>query len=222
MDQMACAVGSFVYIDFEKTDEPKVLPIEFSLSDAGYSLCIVNTGGSHSDLNEDYASVPCEMKAVARELGGEVLRGVDEAELITKTPELREKLGDRAVLRALHFIRENKRVEEAKTALLDSRLDSFFKAVNESGSSSFKYLQNVYTTKNVSEQGLSLALCLTENYLRDKKGAFRVHGGGFAGTIQAYVRSEDVEGYRALMDGVFGNGACLVLRVRMRGAIRVI
>ena len=220
MDQMACAVGGFVYIDFENAKDPEVVPIDFSLDKAGYALCIVNTGGNHADLNEDYASVPSEMKAVARELGGEVLRGIDEGELIAKIPELRAELGDRAVLRALHFIRENKRVEEAKAALLASRLDGFFKAVNESGASSFKYLQNVYTTKNVSEQGLSLALALAEGYLGGE-GAQRVHGGGFAGTVQIFVKKERLEGLTRLMNSVFGDGSAMALNVRPVGACKL-
>ena len=220
MDQMACAVGGFVYIDFEDVKNPEVVPIDFSLDKAGYSLCIVNTGGNHADLNEDYASVPREMKAVAAELGREVLRGIDEAELIARIPELREKLGDRAVLRALHFIRENKRVEKAKVSLLDGRLDGFFEAVSSSGASSFKYLQNVYTTINVSEQGLSLALALAEGFLGGD-GASRVHGGGFAGTIQIFVKKERLCELTALMDSVFGTGSAMALNIRPVGACRL-
>ncbi len=220
MDQMACAVGGFVYIDFADVKNPEVVPIDFSLDKAGYALCIVNTGGNHADLNEDYASVPREMRAVASELGRDVLRGIDEDELIAKIPELREKLGDRAVLRALHFIRENKRVGEAKAALLEGRLDGFFKAVNESGASSFKYLQNVYTTVNVSEQGLSLALALADGFLCGE-GASRVHGGGFAGTVQIFVKKERLEELTSLMDLVFGEGSAMALNVRPVGACRL-
>ena len=218
MDQMACAVGGFVYIDFADPKEPEVLPVGFSLDSMGYALCIVNTGGNHADLNEDYASVPREMKAVAKELGREVLRGVSEAELVEKIPALRPKLGDRAVLRALHFIRENERVKRAKQALIDGRLEDFFKVVNESGSSSFKYLQNVYTTLNVSEQGLSLALSLAEGYLGGE-GASRVHGGGFAGTVQIFVKKESLPGLIELMDSVFGKGSAVAFNVRPVGAV---
>ena len=220
MDQMACAVGGFVFIDFEDVKNPVVTPIDFSLGDAGYALCIVNTGGNHADLNEDYASVPREMKAVAAAFGRDVLRGVSEGELIAKTPELRESLGDRAILRALHFVRENKRVCEAKDALADGRLDRFFSAVNESGNSSFKYLQNVYTTVNVSEQGLSLALALAEEYLAGE-GASRVHGGGFAGTVQIFVKKSRLSGLTELMDSVFGKGSAMALNVRPVGAARL-
>ena len=220
MDQMACAVGGFVYIDFADKINPEVVPIEFSLTKEGYALCIVNTGGNHADLNEDYASVPAEMKAVARELGREVLSGVTEAELIENIHAIREKLGDRAVLRALHFIRENKRVRRARAALTEGSLDGFFAAVKESGSSSFKYLQNVYTVKNVEEQGLSLALALAEEYLAGE-GASRVHGGGFAGTIQVFVKKERLDGLVKLMDSVFGSGAAQAFSVRPLGAIKL-
>ena len=221
MDQMACAVGSFVAIDFADPKNPIVEPIDFSLSDAGYALCIVNTGGNHADLNEDYASVPSEMKAVAKALGHEVLRPVSEAALIEKVPALRETVGDRAILRALHFLRENERVEKQKNALLSKDVDAFLQLALASGDSSFKYLQNVYTTKNVSEQGLSLALCLTEGFLKGKGCAWRVHGGGFAGTIQAYVKAELADEYCAFMDAVFGKGACMRLAIRGEGAVAI-
>ena len=220
MDQMACAVGGFVYIDFEDNKNPIVTPIDFALDSAGYSLCIVNTGGNHADLNEDYASVPAEMKAVACELGREVLRGISESELVSKIPELRERLGDRAVLRALHFIRENDRVNEAKDALIDGRLSDLFGAVNRSGASSFKYLQNVYTAKNVSEQGLSLALALADGFLMGE-GASRVHGGGFAGTVQVFVPTHRLGELISLMDSVFGKGAAMTFGVRPVGAVRL-
>ena len=221
MDQMACAVGSFVAIDFADPASPVVEPIDFSLSDAGYALCIVNTGGNHADLNEDYASVPAEMKAVASALGQAVLRPVNEKELLAKIPALREQVGDRAVLRALHFLRENERVEKQKAALLAGDVQAFLELALASGDSSFKYLQNVYTTKNVGEQGLSLALCLTEGFLKGKGCAWRVHGGGFAGTVQAYVKKELADEYCAFMDSVFGKGACMRLAIRAEGAVAI-
>ena len=217
MDQMACAVGGFVFIDFEDVKNPSVVPIDFSLDAAGYALCIVNTGGNHADLNEDYASVPREMKAVAASLDRDVLRGVSEGELIAKIPELRDIHGDRAILRALHFIRENNRVVKARDALVSGNLDGFFDVVNASGASSFKYLQNVYTTVNVSEQGLSLALALAEEYLGGE-GASRVHGGGFAGTVQIFVKKTRLSGLVELMDSVFGKGSSMALNVRPVGA----
>lgn len=221
MDQVACAVGGIVAIDFEDPKAPVIDKIDFDISGAGYNLCIVDTGGNHADLTDDYASVPAEMKAAAAYFGKKVLREVDEKQFIGAIPALREEVGDRAVLRALHFFAENKRVAAQKAALMDGDLDAFFGQVLASGKSSFCYLQNVYTTKNLTEQGLSLALCLAEKYLSDKSGAWRVHGGGFAGTIQAYVPMSEVEGFRALMDGVFGEGKCIVLRIRPEGAVRI-
>ena len=221
MDQVACAVGGIVAIDFADPKAPIIDKVSFDISAAGYNLCIVNTGGNHADLTDDYASVPAEMKAAAAYFGKKVLREVDEKEFVAAIPALRETVGDRAVLRALHFFAENKRVASQKAALIAGNLDEFFTQVIASGKSSFCYLQNVYTTKNLTEQGLSLALCLAEKYLNDKSAAWRVHGGGFAGTIQAYVPMSDVEGFRALMDGVFGEGKCIVLRIRPEGAVRI-
>ena len=221
MDQMACAVGGFVYIDFENPKNPTVEPIEFSLKDKGYSLCIVNTGGNHANLNADYASVPAEMRSAASAMGRQVLCGVCEEEIIKNAEKIRKAAGDRAFLRAIHFARENVRVEVAKRALLSGDLQSFFDTLIASGNSSFRYLQNVYTNQNPAEQGLSVALALTEGYLADKGGAFRVHGGGFAGTIQAFVRDEDLCGYVELMDSVLGKGAAMPLNIRPAGAVRL-
>ena len=221
MDQMACAVGGFVFIDFENKNEPVVEPISFSLYEKGYSLCIVNTGGNHANLGEDYASVPSEMKAVALHFGKEVLRGITEDEIIGAIPALRQKCNDRAVLRALHFVRENDRVLSAKEALKAADVGGFFNCVLESGRSSFEYLQNVYTTQNPKEQGLSLALAVTDGFLSDKNSAFRVHGGGFAGTIQAFVKNEHLDEYCKLMDSVFGVNAAMKLRIRPVGATKL-
>ncbi len=221
MDQVACAVGGIVAIDFKDPKTPVINKVDFDLSAKGYNLCIVNTGGNHADLTDDYASVPAEMKAVAAHFGKAVLREVDESDLVAAIPVLREKVGDRAVLRAFHFLNENKRVLKQTEALSAGDLDAFFTEVISSGRSSFCYLQNVYTSKNLTEQGLSLALCLAEGYLAGKKAAWRVHGGGFAGTIQAFVPTSEVEGFRALMDSVFGEGKCIVLRIRPEGAVRI-
>ncbi len=221
MDQMACAVGGFVYIDFQDEKDPVVEPIEFSLGKYGYSLCIVNTGGSHSNLNDDYASVPAEMKAVALSLGGQVLRGFSKEELVKILPALRRSVGDRAVMRAMHFLSENERVLAAKEALTEGDIEKFFENITASGNSSFKFLQNVYTTQNVREQGLSLALCLTEEFLQGRGGACRVHGGGFAGTIQAFIKNEDVPAYVELMDGTLGEGSVMPLFVRPLGACKL-
>ena len=221
MDQMACAVGGFVFIDFADPKNPIVEPINFSLTDAGYSLCIVNTGGNHANLNEDYASVPAEMKGVAAMLGGEVLRPFTSTDLIKSAPKIRETLGDRALLRAFHFVGENKRVNDAADALRAGNASAFLEVVKASGNSSFKYLQNVYTIKNVKEQGLSVALCLAESALADGSGVCRVHGGGFAGTIQAFVKTESADAFVEYMDGVFGKGATMCLSIRPAGAIKL-
>ena len=221
MDQMACAVGGFVYIDFEDNKNPVVEAVDFSLAKAGYSLCIVNTGGSHANLNDDYASVPAEMKAVASFFGRKVLRGISEEDILSVASKLRKRAGDRAVLRALHFVRENERVEGARDALKRGDLDAFYDIILESGRSSFQYLQNVYTTQQVSQQGISLALCVTDGALSGKDGAFRVHGGGFAGTIQAFVKNEYLDEYVRVMNSVFGEGAAMPLNIRPMGAVKL-
>lgn len=221
MDQMACAVGGFVFIDFEKPGEPVIEPIEFSLTEAGYVLCIVNTGGNHADLTPDYAAVPAEMKAVAAALGHTVLRETSYAEVVANIAALRASVGDRAILRALHFFRENERVDAVKAALLARDTDTFLATVSASGSSSHRYLQNVYSNQNPAEQGLTLALCLTEDFLADKPGACRVHGGGFAGTIQVFLPAEYAAQYSEKMNAVFGEGAATVLRIRPLGASKI-
>lgn len=221
MDQVACAVGGIVAIDFANPKQPVIEKVDFDITGAGYNLCIVNTGGNHADLTGDYASVPAEMKAVAAYFGKPVLREVDEAQVLAKVAELRTAVGDRALLRALHFYAENRRVAAQKTALREGNLKEFFNQVIASGRSSFCYLQNVFTTKNPSEQGLSLALCLAERVLAGKTAAWRVHGGGFAGTVQAFVPNELVGTFQKEMDAAFGKGACMVLRIRPVGAVKI-
>ncbi|MDD4774001.1 MAG: galactokinase family protein [Eubacteriales bacterium] len=223
MDQTACAVGGFVAIDFLEPAKPVIEKMDFDLSQAGYSLCIINTGGSHADLNEDYASIPAEMKAIASYFGRETLRGLTLPVVIASTPALRSEFGDRALLRAVHFISENDRVARQTDALRQGDTETFLDGVTESGLSSFRWLQNVYTVKNVGEQGLSLALCIAENILSGcaEKWAARVHGGGFAGTIQAFVPSACVDSFRTGMDAVFGGGSCAVLSVRADGACEI-
>jgi galactokinase len=221
MDQMACGVGGIIAIDFADPTKPVIDQIDFDITAAGYNLCIINTGGNHADLTDDYAAIPAEMKSVAAYFGKKVLRETDEAEVIAAIPALREKLGDRAIMRALHFFAENRRVAKQKEALLAGDLDAFFENVIASGRSSFCYLQNVFTTKNVNEQGVSLALCMAEKLLAGKKAAWRVHGGGFAGTIQAFVPADYVEEFRLGMDAVLGEGRCMVLRIRPVGAVKI-
>ncbi len=235
MDQVACAVGGIVAIDFADPTAPVITPLPFDMTAAGYHLCIVNTGGNHADLTDDYAAVPAEMKAVAAHFGKPVLREVCEEAVIAAIPALREKVGDRAILRALHFLAENRRVASQKAALEfaiaaddeESRaiaLETFFSGVMASGKSSYCYLQNVYTVKNVAEQGLSLALCLCDRLLQKEAGrcgAYRVHGGGFAGTVQAFVPAHLVETFTATMDAAFGAGATYDLMIRPVGAARI-
>lgn len=223
MDQVACAAGGAVAIDFADPAAPVIEKMDFDLDAFGYRLCIVNTGGNHADLTDDYASVPAEMKAVAAHLGHNVLRQVTCEEFTAALPALRSELGDRAIMRAMHFFAENDRVDAQKAALAAKDLDAFMDGVRASGLSSFRYLQNVYTTKNTAEQGLSLALCLTEDYMASHgiRGACRVHGGGFAGTIQAYLPADDAGDYARYMDGIFGEGATYILHIRRNGAVKL-
>lgn len=224
MDQTACAVGGFITIDFETPGAPVIEKMDFDLTAHGYRLCIVNTGGNHADLNEDYASVPAEMKKVAAKLGVPVLRQTSRealTSLLCTDKTAREELGDRAIMRAFHFFDENDRVTAQVKALKAGDIEGFKAGVTASGNSSFKYLQNVYTTKNVAEQGLSLALYITEEFLRGTSGVCRVHGGGFAGTIQAFVPAELTDAYAAKMNAVFGEGSCHILSVRKNGACKV-
>ncbi len=221
MDQVACAVGGIVAIDFANPAAPVIEKLDFDITAAGYHLCIVNTGGNHADLTDDYAAIPAEMKSVAAHFGKAVLRDVNEEEVIAAIPALREELGDRAILRALHFFEENRRVAAQKAALQQGDLEAFFENVLASGRSSFCYLQNVFTTKNTAEQGVSLALCTAERLLKGKLAAWRVHGGGFAGTIQAFVPTEAVEDFRRGMDAVLGDGKCMVLHIRPVGAVKI-
>ncbi len=221
MDQVACAVGGIVAIDFADSKSPTIDKLDVDISGVGYNLCITNTGGNHADLTDDYASVPQEMKSIAAYFGKPVLRDLEEENFVASIPLLRGKYSDRAILRALHFFAENRRVAEQAEALSNGDLDTFFANVIASGRSSYCYLQNVYTTKNVEEQGLSLALCLSERLLAGQKAAWRVHGGGFAGTIQAFVPTTLVASYREAMDAAFGKDACMVLRIRPVGAIKL-
>ena len=220
MDQTACAVGGFVAIDFNDTTAPIVEKLDFDLSAHGYALCIVNTGGNHADLNDDYASIPAEMKAIAGYFNKPYLRSIAKKEIIASIPTLRTKFGDRAVMRALHFCNENERVTLQTAALKNGDIAGFLGGVKASGLSSSTMLQNTFTTKNVEEQGISLALALAGEVLNDKPGtAYRVHGGGFAGTMQAFVPNEYVAEFNALMESVFGEGNAYVLKVRLYGAV---
>lgn len=220
LDQMAASVGGFVYVDFRKTQYPVIEPIEFNINQYGYTLCIVDTKGSHADLTPEYAAIPAEMKSVAAALGKTVLREVDEEEFFTQMGELRKKCGDRAVLRAAHFFDENNRVEKAAEALKSGDIDTFLAAINASGNSSYKFLQNVYANKNPEEQGVAVGLYTAERVLGGK-GASRVHGGGFAGTIQAFVPNELLDEFVKAENAVFGEGSCHKLFIRPVGGVEV-
>jgi len=218
MDQMACSVGGFVGIDFFEKDTPVVEQVDFDFDSTAHSLCIVNTGGSHADLTYEYADVLKEMCSVAGFFGQPVLSFVTTEQIIGNAASLRHDFGDRAVLRAMHFVKDTEYAVLEKKALQNGDFNRFLQYVKASGHSSFMYLQNVYSTSDVKEQGLSLALCLSENILNGA-GAYRVHGGGFGGTIQAFVPQELLEEYCKIMDATFGDKACQVLKVRQYGGI---
>ena len=214
MDQAACASGGCLWMDFENSQDPKTEKIDFDISKFGYSLCIVNTGGNHADLTDDYASVPSEMHSVAALMGKQTLRSCDEEDFMGRISYMRSIVGDRAIMRAMHYFAENRRVDKQKAALKNSNIDEYFALVKQSGDSSFRFLQNVYTNQNVFEQGISLALAITERF----GATCRVHGGGFAGTIQAYVKNELVADYKNTIEAVFGENACNVYTIRPYGA----
>lgn len=220
LDQMACSVGGFVEIDFADPEKPVIAKIDFDFAACNHALCIVDTGGSHSNLTGDYAAVRSEMEAVAGEFGRKVLREVPEEQFIAAIPALRQKLGERAVLRALHFYGENARVDSDAAALKAGDFEQFKRNVIESGYSSYMYNQNVYTTKMPSEQPVSLGLAVSEKLLKGK-GAWRVHGGGFAGTIQAFVPMELLDTYTEEMKKIFGEKACYVLNIRPVGGAKI-
>lgn len=221
LDQMASSVGTFVTIDFKSTKDPVIKKIDFDFSKSGHSLCIVDTHGNHSDLTDDYAAVRAEMESVAQALGKNVLREVSYEEFFAALPELTGRVNDRAILRAIHFFNENKRVKKAVECLENNDFEGFKQVIIDSGRSSFMLNQNVYTPKNPTEQKLSLALAISKELL-DGKGAWRVHGGGFAGTIQAFVPNDMLDEYKKTIEGVFGEGSCHVLIIRPVGGTQVI
>jgi galactokinase len=221
MDQTSSSVGGFVAIDFKDKENPIVEKIDFDFASLGYVLCIVNTGGSHSDLTSDYASIPVEMHEAASFFGKECLREVDKSDFFAQLCSLHGKVSDRSILRAIHFFEDNDRVPKQVDALKSNNFEKFKQLIIESGRSSFMYLQNVFACKNPSEQGLSLALAISEANLSGC-GAWRVHGGGFAGTIQAFVPKNKLEEYKKVMEAVFGIGSCYVLSIRPVGGIKVL
>ena len=221
MDQCACSVGSLIHIDFKDTTAPVVEKVDVDFKEFKHSLCIVDVHASHADLTDDYAAVPYEMKKVAKFFNKEVLREVDEKEFYSKIKEVRKEVGDRAVLRAIHLFNENKRVEKAVSSLREMNFDAFKEVIKASGDSSYKYLQNVYSNQYVDNQAVSLAIALSEDILNDH-GVCRVHGGGFAGTIQAFVEDDYVSTYKTEIEKCFGEGSCHVLKVRKYGGMKVL
>ncbi len=220
MDQTACAVGGIISIDFEDTKNPVVEQVDLNLAKHGYELCITDTGGNHADLTGDYASIPIEMKSVAAMFGKEVLREVPFDALLSRLGEVREKLGDRCALRAVHFHMECERVGLAYSAAKDGDMEGFLEVLNRCGHSSFEYLQNAYKPENSREQNIPLALALSQNVLSGR-GASRLQGGGFAGTIQAFVPLEIADDYQKAMEAVFGSGNCHRLSIRPVGICEV-
>ena len=215
MDQMASSVGGMVTIDFE-TEDAQVEAIACDFAAKGYALCVVNTGGDHGDLTDDYAAIRTEMEAVAAQFGKKVLREVPQEQVEQKVGELRRAVGDRAVLRALHFYDDNARVLEEVAAIRGGDLPAFFDAVTRSGDSSWKLLQNVYARPN--QEQMAMGIELSRRFLAGA-GAQRVHGGGFAGTIQAYVPLDRLNDYIAMIEGAFGKGSCTPLMIRPEGAV---
>ncbi|HPJ59531.1 MAG TPA: galactokinase family protein [Bacteroidales bacterium] len=217
MDQTACAMGGLITIDFRDPSSPVVKKVDFDFVATGFSLVITDTGGNHADLNDEYASLPSDMKAVATELGARVLREVSLEQVLTAAPGIREKVGDRALLRAIHFHGDNQRVVNQVEALERNDFRAFLAMVVDSGYSSYMYNQNIFPVNNVREQGVSVALALSDLVLKGE-GAWRVHGGGFAGTIQAFVPADLLQKYIVTLEHFFGKGACRNLFIRHRGA----
>ena len=219
MDQTACALGKLVFIDFADPTQPKIEGVEFDFNKKGYDLVITDVHADHADLTQEYAAITQEMKAVAKFYGQEFLRDVDEDLFYKRMGELRENVSDRAVMRAMHFFEENKRVLKAVDALKNDNLKEFFRAINESGESSWKLLQNTHATGSTA-QAMTLALAVSGRLLAGK-GACRVHGGGFGGTILAFVPKDQKEAYTGAMEKIFGEGACVTLSVRPLGTTKV-
>ena len=220
MDQTASAVGNLVTIDFLEKGNPKIEPVKFDFSACGHALCIIDTQASHADLTDEYAAIPNEIKAVCAHFDKEVLTEIDEQEFFANISILREKCGDRAVLRAIHFYQENARVPKQVAALEQGDFETFLKLIKESGYSSYMYLQNVIPAGYKEHQDVGVALALCEHYL-NSRGAYRVHGGGFAGTVQAFVPFDILDDFVKGIDGVLGEGACHVLSIRPQGGVEM-
>ena len=220
MDQTASAVGNLVTIDFFDKENPVIEPVNFDFASCGHALCIIDSGADHADLTDEYAAIPGEIKAVAAYFDKEVLTQIDEADFYAKLPELRKACGDRAVMRCIHFYQENARVPQQVAALREGNFEKFLSLVKQSGYSSYMYLQNVIPAGNKTHQDVAVALALCEHYLAGR-GAYRVHGGGFAGTVQAFVPNDILDSFVAGIDGALGEGACHVLSIRPHGGVEM-
>lgn len=220
LDQMACAVGGMVYMDFADPAHPVVERLDFDFSSAHHALCIVDVGADHAGMTEEYAAVPGELKALAALYGKSVMREISEEEFLEKLPQVRHKVPDRAILRAAHFYAENKRVRRQAEALRQGDFDTFLRLVRESGQSSWMYIQNVIPAGAVEHQDMAVALMLCDTLLQGR-GAYRVHGGGFAGTVQAFVPMDMLEDFKTGMERVLGQGSCHVLSIRSEGSRRL-
>ncbi len=220
MDQMASSVGGMVFIDFENPDFPKVERIEYDFKKSGYELCIIDTGADHADLTDEYGAIPGELAKVCGWFGRSVLRQVPEEDFYKALPVLRKHVSDRAVLRAMHVYRENRRVMEMAAALKQGDIDAFLRLILESGRSSWMYLQNISPAGAVQNQPMAVALAMCEKLL-EGRGAFRVHGGGFAGTVQAFVPKDMLESFKNGIEDVLGRGSCHVLSIRQEGGVRL-
>lgn len=220
MDQTASAVGGLVTIDFADKAHPDIRPVHFDFSTTGHALCIIDSRADHADLTDEYAAVPGEMKAVCEYFGKDVVTEIPETDFYAAIPALREKCGDRAVMRVIHEYNENRRVPQQVACLESGDFEGFLRLTKESGFSSWMYLQNVIPAGYVKQQAMAVALGLCEHYLQGR-GAYRVHGGGFAGTVQAFVPFELLESFRAGIDGALGEGACHVLSIRPQGGVEM-
>ena len=220
MDQMASAVGNLVTIDFFDKENPVIEPVNFDFAACGHALCIIDSQASHADLTDEYAAIPGELKSICAHFGKEVLTQIPEADFFAVIHQLRKTCGDRAVMRAIHFYQENARVPQQVAALKDGNFETFLALVKESGHSSYMYLQNVIPAGYKEHQDVAISLALCEHYLNGR-GAYRVHGGGFAGTVQAFVPFDILESFRAGLDAVLGQGACHVLSIRPQGGVEM-
>ena len=220
MDQTASSVGGLVTIDFFEKENPNIRSVNFDFSACGHALCIIDSRASHADLTDEYAAIPGELKAICAHFGKDVLTQIDQADFYAAIPALREKCGDRAVMRAIHFYHENDRVPQQVAALEEGNFDKFLALVKESGFSSHMYLQNVIPAGRIEHQEMAIALGLCQQYLNGR-GAYRVHGGGFAGTVQAFVPFDLLDSFRAGIDAVLGEGACHVLSIRPQGGVEM-